>query len=131
MHVAIVVMAMAGLGCIGAMIASAQEESAVKGFLLGMLLPGVGLGLVVLMRHAHRRPRSTRQLSERTRMLDAMNANAASNGSRPRSVPSNPLTASPRWVPDPTRRHQLRMHDGTAFTDQVMDGGVPGTDRYP
>ena len=64
-------------------------------------------------------------------MLDAMNAKGADSGYQPRPVASRPLTVTPRWVPDPTRRHQLRMHDGTAYTDQVMDAGVPSTDGYP
>lgn len=34
------------------------------------------------------------------------------------------------WSPDPTGRHELRWHDGSAFTDQVADGGVTGVDPY-
>lgn len=32
------------------------------------------------------------------------------------------------WLPDPSGRHQLRWWDGAAFSDQVADGGVVGTD---
>lgn len=34
----------------------------------------------------------------------------------------------PGWFPDPSGRHQFRWWDGAAFSDQVADGGVVGTD---
>lgn len=34
----------------------------------------------------------------------------------------------PDWYADPTGRHQWRYWDGTAWTDQVADGGVVGQD---
>jgi hypothetical protein len=43
--------------------------------------------------------------------------------------PSGPPTVGePAWLPDPTRRHQLRWFDGTSFTDQVADGTFRATD---
>ncbi len=32
------------------------------------------------------------------------------------------------WFPDPAGRHQYRYWNGTAWTDNVADNGVPGTD---
>ena len=43
---------------------------------------------------------------------------------------ATPLPMVARFVPDPTHRHELRLHDGTGFTDQVMDGGVRAVDPY-
>jgi uncharacterized protein YxjI len=34
----------------------------------------------------------------------------------------------PNWYPDPTARHQHRYWDGTAWTDNVSDNGVQGSD---
>jgi len=34
----------------------------------------------------------------------------------------------PNWYPDPTTRHQHRYWDGTAWTDNVSDNGVQGSD---
>ena len=42
--------------------------------------------------------------------------------------PRPPTVGEPAWLPDPTRRHQLRWFDGTSFTDQVADGAVQSTD---
>lgn len=39
-----------------------------------------------------------------------------------------PTVGEPAWLPDPTRRHQLRWFDGTSFTDQVADGAFRATD---
>jgi hypothetical protein len=38
------------------------------------------------------------------------------------------VTDGPGWFPDPHGRHQHRWWDGTAWTDQVADGGVTSTD---
>ncbi|HWL45081.1 MAG TPA: phospholipid scramblase-related protein [Ilumatobacter sp.] len=35
---------------------------------------------------------------------------------------------SPNWYPDPTGRHELRYHDGAAWTNHVSDRGITGTD---
>ncbi|PIE31243.1 MAG: scramblase [Ilumatobacter coccineus] len=35
---------------------------------------------------------------------------------------------APNWYPDPSGRHELRYWDGTAWTDQISDHGVTGTD---
>jgi hypothetical protein len=48
----------------------------------------------------------------------------ASAGGRPLAPPS-PLS---RWEADPTRRHELRFWDGTAWTSHVSDRGVSGFD---
>src|ERR1700722_12182711 len=32
------------------------------------------------------------------------------------------------WRPDPAGRHQLRYHDGRAFTGYVCDSGIVGVD---
>ncbi|HEX6425750.1 MAG TPA: septum formation family protein [Acidimicrobiales bacterium] len=37
-------------------------------------------------------------------------------------------SAPPGWNPDPTGRHEYRYWDGTAWTDDVSDGGVAATD---
>jgi hypothetical protein len=34
------------------------------------------------------------------------------------------------WLPDPSGRNDQRYWSGTAWTDHVMTGGVPGTDPY-
>ena len=36
--------------------------------------------------------------------------------------------SAPGWHPDPQGRHEHRFWDGTAWTDQVSDGGVVSTD---
>jgi hypothetical protein len=33
------------------------------------------------------------------------------------------------WAPDPYRRHGVRYHDGTEWTDYVADGGIASRDR--
>lgn len=37
-------------------------------------------------------------------------------------------TTPANWYPDPTKRHQLRYWDGSAWTAHVSDNGVQGTD---
>ena len=39
-------------------------------------------------------------------------------------------TGSAEWRPDPTGRHQYRLHDGQRWTEQVADNGEPSIDRY-
>ena len=34
------------------------------------------------------------------------------------------------WQPDPTGKHELRYHDGLAWTDHVADNGVQSVDPY-
>lgn len=36
----------------------------------------------------------------------------------------------PQWADDPTGRHESRYWDGSAWTDQVADGGISGTDLF-
>jgi len=35
------------------------------------------------------------------------------------------------WLVDPTGRHQHRYWSGSAWTEHVIDGGVPGIDPPP
>jgi hypothetical protein len=35
------------------------------------------------------------------------------------------------WLVDPTGRHEQRYWSGSAWTEHVSDGGVPGTDQPP
>jgi hypothetical protein len=44
------------------------------------------------------------------------------------SDPSTPGSGSAGWQPDPTGRHQYRYWDGSAFTDNVSDGGATSVD---
>jgi uncharacterized protein DUF2510 len=37
----------------------------------------------------------------------------------------------PDWHPDPFRRHELRFHDGSLWTEHVSDRGVPSIDTVP
>lgn len=37
-------------------------------------------------------------------------------------------TAAPGWLPDPTRRHELRQWDGIRWTSAVSDKGVRAED---
>jgi len=49
-----------------------------------------------------------------------------------RSDPEAPLEtpdSSQGWHPDPVGRHELRWHDGTAWTANVSDSGETGTDE--
>ena len=47
--------------------------------------------------------------------------------------PPPPLVAAtsrpPEWLPDPTRRHELRYWDGARWSDHVSDRGVTSYDR--
>ncbi len=39
------------------------------------------------------------------------------------------MTSAPaNWYPDPTKRHEHRYYDGTAWTEHVSDGGITGVD---
>ena len=37
-------------------------------------------------------------------------------------------TTPANWYPDPTKRHQMRYWNGTAWTDHVSDNGIQGND---
>lgn len=37
-------------------------------------------------------------------------------------------SAPANWYPDPTRRHEYRYYDGSAWTEHVSDGGITGVD---
>ena len=39
------------------------------------------------------------------------------------------MSESAGWKADPFGRHEVRYHDGTAWTAHVSDGGVQGTDE--
>lgn len=41
-----------------------------------------------------------------------------------------PVPGVPAWHPDPSERHQLRWWDGSTFTADVADNGVPGIDPW-
>ena len=48
--------------------------------------------------------------------------------------PSGDITftgITPCWLTDPSRRHELRYWSGSAWTEHVTDGGVPGIDPPP
>jgi hypothetical protein len=47
----------------------------------------------------------------------------------PAPAPAHGIAAG--WLPDPSGRHEQRFWSGTAWTDHVTDGGVPGTDPFP
>ena len=38
---------------------------------------------------------------------------------------------APGWLVDPTGRHERRYWSGSAWTEHVIDGGVPGIDPPP
>jgi hypothetical protein len=38
---------------------------------------------------------------------------------------------APGWLIDPSGRHERRYWSGSAWTEHVTDGGVPGTDPPP
>jgi hypothetical protein len=42
-----------------------------------------------------------------------------------------PVSAAvpPSWLPDPSRRHEVRWWDGTRWTEYVQDAGQPATDQ--
>ena len=46
------------------------------------------------------------------------------------SDPSNPGSGPAGWQPDPSGKHQYRYWDGSAFTDNVSDGGATSIDPY-
>lgn len=47
-------------------------------------------------------------------------------------VPARPLrSSSRRWLPDPTKRHELRYWTGERWSEQVTDAGVAGIDPLP
>ena len=61
---------------------------------------------------------------------------AAAQGAPRLHVPAPPPpplvapTARPaEWLPDPTRRHELRFWDGARWSDHVSDRGVASYDR--
>lgn len=55
---------------------------------------------------------------------------ASSAAPTPKPAPSTPAAgaAAGRWADDPFGRHQLRYHDGAAWTEHVSDQGTTGTD---
>ena len=85
-------------------------------FVICLLLVPV-LFVVVLMRSAQRR------------------STAAFTTAPPIPPPTAPPTAPGvaeglpgQWGPDPLGRHQFRYHDGTSWTEHVMDGTQPSVD---
>ena len=42
--------------------------------------------------------------------------------------PQANATSPPSWSPDPSGRHQLRWWDGSKWTPQVMNNGIPSED---
>ena len=48
------------------------------------------------------------------------------SGPVPAQVPTNAFRA---WLPDPTRRHELRYFDGAAWTNHVADAGSTSVDE--
>ena len=45
------------------------------------------------------------------------------------SIAPAELRRPPEWLPDPTRRHELRWWDGARWTEHVSDHGEQGWDR--
>ncbi|MEQ1703500.1 MAG: hypothetical protein ABMA25_25620 [Ilumatobacteraceae bacterium] len=79
---------------------------------------------------ATRLPERARRMPDEVVAMELANEVGAPIGYRPRPVPLQPLPMTERWVPDPTHRHELRLHDGAIYTDQVMDVGVRSVDPY-
>ena len=52
-----------------------------------------------------------------------------SDGGGSSRLPPPPTGA--QWAPDPTRRHELRLWDGRAWTGHVSDRGASGWDPLP
>lgn len=102
-------------GIIGAVVRSKREQSAWVGFVAGAALGPVGV-LIVLA--------STPRIKVDREREALMLARAQSGYAR--AAPN--ITAEPRWLPDPSSRHELRYHDGFRFTADVMDDGVRGSD---
>ncbi len=73
--------------------------------------------VVVLMRSAR----------QRTAALSATTPPPAPPPAPPTGTPA--ADGSPgQWGPDPFGRHQFRYHDGTSWTEHVMDGTRPSVD---
>jgi hypothetical protein len=47
----------------------------------------------------------------------------------PPSARVAPTLPPPEWLPDPTRRHELRYWDGAQWSEHVSDRGVQSWDR--
>ncbi|MDW3219582.1 MAG: DUF2510 domain-containing protein [Acidimicrobiales bacterium] len=47
----------------------------------------------------------------------------------PAPAAPDPAPAAEGWHPDPSGRHELRYHDGAAWTAHVSDGGATSTDE--
>ncbi len=72
-------------------------------------------------------------------MRSAQRRSAAGVTTTPPTPSTPPPTAPPtapgaadgspgQWGPDPLGRHQFRYHDGTSWTEHVMDGTRPSVD---
>jgi Protein of unknown function (DUF2510) len=57
-------------------------------------------------------------------VLDEINMRSAAPPNRP-PVPAGSVSP-PAWFPDPTGRHTQRWWDGARWTEEVMDGNIPG-----
>jgi len=111
---------------LGAVINAKKGGRVISGFLLGGLFGSAGLFLIVSRQERARFARG----NDSYRMLEATAALGYQMPGRVnRTAP--PISAEARWYPDPTRRHQMRYHDGIRFTAHVMDEGVRGVDDTP
>ena len=111
---------------LGDVINAKKGGRVISGFLLGGLFGSAGLFLHRLAPGA----RNVRRGNDSCRMLEATAALGYQMPGRvSRTAP--PISAEARWYPDPTRRHQMRYHDGIRFTAHVMDEGVRGVDGTP
>jgi hypothetical protein len=79
-----------------------------------------------------RRQRGQRGVSApASSFTDATSGNQASDlvDGSPGKVPFTGI--APGWLIDPSGRHEHRYWSGSAWTEHVTDGGVPGTDPPP
>ncbi len=87
-----------------------------EGIVLGLLLGVIGLIIVACLK---------------PKVQPAMSYGYGYGQPVPPQIPMQPgaLTAAgPHWAPDPTGRNQLRLWNGTAWTDGVSNGGRTATD---
>jgi hypothetical protein len=88
-------------------------------------------GLFAMRALSPQRRRNRQRNSARMRSFTDSPAPGGASGAVGSSHDVTFTGIAPGWLVDPTGRHEQRYWSGSAWTEHVMDRGVPGTDPPP
>jgi len=119
-------------------LATSCQQASTGGTIAGLLILVAIIGAIVILAIANSRARTRLSIANgEVNFLRYENMRLQSWQSGSAATPTNALAASPypmqsptspQWHADPMRRHELRLWDGSGWSEEVSDRGVISKD---